>query len=140
VGDGYDPFRHYTSLGKLFFTPSFGIMNTDITTEDYRIWLDSDQKTIYFQGFLRLEGMKEYQPIMDNLLATLANIPDLTLNLEGLEFLNSSGISMLSMFVMKVRGQIGASLTLKGSKNILWQTKSLRNLQRLMPNLNLEFA
>ena len=115
-------------------------MNLDIFTEDYRIWLESDQKTVYFQGFLRLEGMKEYQPIMDDLLATLTDIPDLTLNLEALEFLNSSGISMLSMFVMKVRGQIGATLTFKGSKNVLWQTKSLRNLQRLMPSLVLEFV
>jgi len=115
-------------------------MNTEITTEDYRIWLNSDRKTVYFQGFLRLEGMKEYQPIMDNLLSILAEYPELTLNLEALEFLNSSGISMLSMFVMKARGQSETVLTLKGSKNILWQTKSLRNLQRLMPSLILEFV
>lgn len=115
-------------------------MNTEITTEDYHIWLDSEQRTVYFQGFLRLEGMKEYQPIMDMLLAILTDVPDLILNLEALEFLNSSGISMLSMFVMKVRGQTEATLTLRGAKSILWQTKSLRNLQRLMPSLTLEFV
>ena len=115
-------------------------MNIEITTEDYRIWLEPDQSTVYFQGFLRLEGMKEYKPIMDNLLEILTEFPKLILNLEALEFLNSSGISMLSMFVMKVRGNEDATLTLKGSKNILWQTKSLRNLQRLMPSLILEFV
>lgn len=115
-------------------------MNTEIITEDYHIWLEPDQKIVYFQGFLRLEGMKEYQPIIEMLLAILTDVPDLTLNLEALEFLNSSGISMLSMFVMKVRGQTGTSLTLRGAKSILWQTKSLRNLQRLMPSLILEFV
>jgi anti-anti-sigma factor len=114
-------------------------MNIEITTEDYRIYFDEDQKIVYFRGFLRLEGMKEYQPIMDTLLKILTEYPSIVINLEALEFLNSSGISMLSMFVMKVRGQEGKTLTFKGSKNILWQTKSLRNLQRLMPNLTLEF-
>lgn len=114
-------------------------MNIEISTEDYRIYFDKEQKTIYFRGFLRLEGMKEYQPIMNTMMEILEEYPKLNINLEALEFLNSSGISMLSMFVMKVRSKEETDLTLKGSKNILWQTKSLRNLQRLMPNLRLEF-
>ncbi|AIE74342.1 MULTISPECIES: hypothetical protein [unclassified Synechocystis] len=112
----------------------------EITTEDYRIYFEEENNTLYFRGFLRLEGMKEYQPLMNTMLAILDNCNELTINLEGLEFLNSSGISMLSMFVMKVRGKEGTTLAFKGSKNILWQTKSLRNLQRLMPSLTLEFV
>jgi hypothetical protein len=112
----------------------------EITTEDYRIHFEEANNTLYFRGFLRLEGMKEYQPIMNTMLEILADCSELIINLEGLEFLNSSGISMLSMFVMKVRGKEGTSLAFKGSKNILWQMKSLRNLQRLMPDLTLEFV
>jgi len=47
---------------------------------------------------------------------------------------------MLSMFVVKVREKGNVQLVLQGSEKILWQTKSLKNLQRLMPSLNLEFA
>jgi len=33
-----------------------------------------------------------------------------------------------------------SNLTLKGSNDIPWQEKSLKNLQRLMPNLILSFS
>jgi hypothetical protein len=47
---------------------------------------------------------------------------------------------MLSMFVVKIRERGDVQLTLRGSAKILWQTKSLRNLQRLMPALKLELV
>jgi hypothetical protein len=109
----------------------------EISTPDYCIRYEPATTTICCQGFLRLEGMTEYQPVMEMMLQALEMSSSLTLNLESLEFLNSSGISMLSMFVVKVREKGNIQLTLQGSKNILWQTKSLRNLQRLMPQLNL---
>jgi len=77
---------------------------------------------------------------MDLLLTAVEQSPTLTLNLQELEFLNSSGISMLSMFVVKVRDRGVTQLVLQGSNKILWQTKSLRNLQRLMPGLTLELV
>lgn len=112
----------------------------EIKTDDYVIWHDPDAATVFFRGFLRLDGMEEYQPIMNLLLDTIARSPQLTLNLRELEFLNSSGISMLSMFIVKVRQAGNVKLILQGSDKILWQTKSLKNLQRLMPSLTLEFA
>ncbi|MFN5515254.1 MAG: slr1659 superfamily regulator [Cyanobacteriota bacterium] len=113
---------------------------TEIQAEDYRIYYDPDSKTCFLTGILRLEGMQEYQKIMDFLLVHLDRLPEFTLNLEGLEFLNSSGISMLSMFVVKVRERQTVQLVFKGSGKILWQTKSLRNLQRLLPSVRLEFS
>ncbi len=112
----------------------------DIKTDDYIIRDDPNTSTVYFQGFLRLDGMEEYQPIMDVLLNAVAESPVFTIDLRELEFLNSSGISMLSMFVVKVRDMGDVQLSFKGSDKILWQTKSLKNLQRLMPSLDLEFA
>jgi hypothetical protein len=112
----------------------------EIKTEDYSIWYDPESATVFFRGFLRLEGMEQYQPVMDLLLQAIAQSSQFTLNLRELEFLNSSGISMLSMFVVRVREQKTVQMTLQGSDKILWQTKSLKNLQRLMPSLKLEFA
>ena len=112
----------------------------DIKTDDYRVWYDPETNTVFFQGFLRLDGMEAYSPVRSLLLEAVKQQPQITLNLRQLEFLNSSGISMLSMFVVKVRQQGNVQLHFQGAENILWQTKSLKNLQRLMPGLELEFA
>jgi hypothetical protein len=115
-------------------------IQADIKTNEYRVWYEPITATVYLKGFLRLPGMTEYEPIMNLLLDAIAQAPHLTINLQDLEFLNSSGISMLSMFVVKVRNEGNLQLTLQGSNKVLWQTKSLRNLQRLMPNLELNFS
>ncbi|MBE9102312.1 slr1659 superfamily regulator [Vacuolonema iberomarrocanum] len=111
----------------------------DINTEEYSILHDATSNTIVIKGFLRLDGMEEYKPIMDVLLGALENARNLTINVRDLEFLNSSGISTLSMFVVRVRERKDVHLTLQGSEAVLWQTKSLKNLQRLMPSLTLEY-
>lgn len=91
------------------------------------------------QGSLRLNGTEEYAPIVQ-LLNELADQepPMITLNLRELEFLNSSGINVLSKFVIQVRQKGTIQMVVQGSKAIPWQGKSLKNLQRLMPALQLE--
>lgn len=111
----------------------------DIKNDDYSIRYDADSATVFLRGFLRLDGIDKYQPVMDVLLNAVEQSSNFTIDLRELDFLNSSGISMLSMFVVKVRDKGNINLTLKGSSKILWQTKSLKNLQRLMPNLTLQF-
>ncbi|MGB8699369.1 MAG: hypothetical protein WCD18_08140 [Thermosynechococcaceae cyanobacterium] len=113
----------------------------EIKTDDYNIWYEPDASTIFFRGFLRLDGIEAYKPVMDLMLSALEQSSTrFTLNLGELEFLNSSGISMLSMFVVKVRQKGNVQMALQGSAKVLWQTKSLKNLQRLMPSLTLELA
>ena len=46
---------------------------------------------------------------------------------------------MLSKFVIKVRQKKNVTILVIGSQGIPWQGKSLTNLQRLMPNLTLEW-
>jgi hypothetical protein len=113
----------------------------EIKTDDYKIWYEPDSSTVSFRGFLRLEGIEAYKPVMDLMLSALEQAStSFTLNLSELEFLNSSGISMLSMFVVKVRQKGDVQMALEGSEKVLWQTKSLKNLQRLMPSLTLTLA
>lgn len=110
----------------------------EIKTDDYKIWYEPDSSTMFLRGFLRLDGMEAYKPVMDLMLSALEQASgSFTLNLSELEFLNSSGISMLSMFVVKVRQKGDVQMALQGSEKVLWQTKSLKNLQRLMPDLTL---
>lgn len=113
----------------------------EIKTEQYRICYDRETTTVSFSGSLRLSGPEEYQPITK----LLGDIVDgeagkITLNLQQLDFLNSSGISMLSKFIIEVRKKAGAKMVVQGSQSVAWQAKSLKNLQRLMPALILELV
>jgi hypothetical protein len=112
----------------------------EVKGDDYRVWYDVSEICIYCQGSLRLAGTEEYAPIVQLLEKVIEGSPKyITLNLGQLEFLNSSGINVLSKFVIKVRQKETISITVKGADNIPWQGKSLKNLQRLMPALKLEW-
>jgi hypothetical protein len=106
--------------------------------EDYQVHYDPSTTTITFTGELSLGGPKEYEPIVQLLdWAIVNNPPSITLDLMQLTFLNSSGISMLSKFVIRLRKKKGIEATVLGSNDIAWQGKSLKNLQRLLPGLKL---
>ncbi|MEK0179574.1 MAG: hypothetical protein EAZ78_12555 [Oscillatoriales cyanobacterium] len=111
----------------------------EINTQDYSILYDSTTDTVTCCGSFRLSQMEEYAPIVQ-LLNDVADGEQktITLDLRKLEFLNSSGINIISKFVIKVRQQKSIQIAVKGSKQIPWQGKSLKNLQRLMPSLRLE--
>lgn len=111
---------------------------TEINGEDFTIHYDAQTTTLSFQGSLRLAGTESYQPVLDLLSDVQSDSPaTITLDLKQLEFLNSSGISMLSKFVISVRKQESSHIVVKGSTTIPWQSKSLKNLKRLMPSLEL---
>jgi hypothetical protein len=113
----------------------------EIKTEDYRICYDPSTTTVSFVGSLRLSGPAEYAPIVQ-LLGEVADVESakITLNLQQLEFLNSSDINMLSKFIIDVRKKARVQMAVQGSQGIAWQGKSLKNLQRLMPGLQLELV
>lgn len=114
-------------------------MDTVLTGEGYVVLRDAADGIVALKGVLRLNGMAEYAPIVDTLNAAVGGGRPLTIDVSELEFLNSSGIAMMSRFVIESRN---ASLSLRvvASERIPWQGKSLRNLQRLMPTLELAFG
>ena len=111
-----------------------------IQGEDYIVQFNADSTTVHFKGVLSLSGSPEYAPISD-LLAQITELEPsaMTLDVRELEFLNSSGISMLSKFVLGLRKKPNLNLTIFGSHEIPWQGKSLKNLERLLPSLTLVF-
>lgn len=111
----------------------------EIKGPDYSIQYEPESVTVSFQGELSLGGPADYAPIVE-LLDEVANPepPAITLNLKKLEFLNSSGISMLSKFVITVRKKKTIQLLVVGSHDVPWQQKSLKNLEKLLPTLKLE--
>lgn len=121
----------------------------EIKTDTYTIRYDEESNVIFCEGTLRLSGMEEYSPVVELLNAVVEKSPPLvTLDLRKLEFLNSSGINVLSKFIIKVRqhrerqfkeNQPETGMVVFGSQTIPWQSKSIKNLQRLMPSLELKW-
>lgn len=112
---------------------------TEIKGEDYIVKYDPETVTITFQGELALSGPPEYKPIKDLLSDIVDSEPlKITLNLKELEFFNSSGINMLSKFVLNLKKKKGIKLMIVGCDDIAWQSKSLKNFQKLLPSVELK--
>lgn len=110
----------------------------EIKNEDYQVTYDPETGTVTCSGSFRLRG-SEYAQIADMLNeAADARPPIITLDLRELQFLNSSGINTLSKFVIRVRQHKTSQVIVKGTNQFPWQKKSLRNLERLLPGLQLE--
>jgi hypothetical protein len=113
----------------------------NIRGESFEIRLEETNNTVIFKGALRLSGMDDYAPILDMLKGTLANPPaPIVFDLRELDFLNSSGITMLSRFVIEARDKAGITLYFFASEAIPWHARSLKNLQRLMPDLTIRLS
>ncbi|MBF2085932.1 MAG: hypothetical protein IGS16_15165 [Thermoleptolyngbya sp. C42_A2020_037] len=120
---------------------------TEINGADYSVQLSPQNSTVVFQGSLSLGSTADYTPIVELLESAIASVPPesgspptLRLDLRNLEFLDSSGINMLSRFVIMMRQKPQIALVILGSEEIIWQGRSLKNLQRLMPTMQVEWA
>jgi hypothetical protein len=113
----------------------------NISGESFEVRLEADKSTVFFKGALRLNGTEDYAPILEMLKETLINQDaPIVLDLRELDFLNSSGITMFSRFVIEARNRVGIDLNFLASTAIPWHSRSLKNLQRLMPALNIRLT
>lgn len=113
----------------------------NIQGESFEVRLEPDNSTVLFKGALRLSGTEDYAPILNMLKETLINpAAPIVLDLRELNFLNSSGITMLSRFVIEARDRSGIYLMFLASEAVPWHARSLKNLQRLMPSLSISLS
>jgi hypothetical protein len=116
--------------------------STQITGDEYLAEYIAETHTVAFQGTVRLQSSDDYAPLMEMLQQAhaAASGAKLTLDFRQLQFLNSSGISMISKFVIGARKQDLVTLVVLGNQEIYWQQKSLGNLQKLWPKVQIEIS
>jgi hypothetical protein len=111
-----------------------------IKTDDYQVYYEAATGTLNVEGLLRESGIADYkaiQELLDELLSE--EIATLKINLVKLEFLNSSGMSVLSRFIINVRKKKTIEVFVKGLNGIIWQEKLFNNWKRLMPGVTVEW-
>ena len=111
----------------------------EIKGENFNIYYDTNSKVVNFTGRVRLRGLQEYTVVFylfDKVIETHGN--SINLDFQNLELLNSSGIDMLSKFIITSRKKKTVQITIIGSSSKTWQARLLKNMKRLMPKLEYE--
>lgn len=104
----------------------------------YSIFYDCESEIISLSGKLHLiQREKAFHEILSWFdLIIEKEPPTVLLDVSGLNYLNSMGISMIAKFVIRARDKKTIHVMVKASKDIIWQNKSLINLKRLMPSID----
>jgi hypothetical protein len=115
-------------------------MNTEIKSENFHVWYDSENQSVCFKGSLRLKGNNSYESISTLLKEVSASGIDLMiLDLRELEFLNSSGINIFYKFVMSMKTKKNVKVKVLGSSETPWQKKSLENMKHFLNTIEIEY-
>lgn len=114
----------------------------EIKDIDYNIQYDEATKTVKFNGSIRLQNLPAYEPLKLFLrdAAKMCQGSLLTLDFRDLQFVNSSGITTLSMFIIDSRKSATCQIKIQGSLNVSWQSKSLSNFKKLWDQVVLEIS
>lgn len=116
-------------------------MNAPLTPQGYRIE-HPDVTTVRLSGALRLESKEDYHRVLAVLQQTLNNCGSdrLTIDLGDLAYLNSSGVSALSIFILQARETESGPIHIVGSSAHGWQRKSLSRFGRLWDRVSVEIS
>lgn len=113
----------------------------ELKGEDYLVAYNESGSKIEFFGTIRLRDSSDYAAISDLLeTAHRKSAVELVLDFRNLNFLNSAGINTISKFVITARRADTVRLKVIGNSAISWQQKSLKNLQKLWPKVQIEIS
>jgi hypothetical protein len=113
----------------------------ELKGEDYIVTYNELKNAIEFFGTIRLRDSSDYASIDDMLVgAHRKSSGSMILDFRNLQFLNSAGINVISKFVITARRAGTVILKVLGNSAITWQQKSLKNLQKLWPLVQIEIT
>lgn len=111
----------------------------EIRDKEYTVTFDAKVGRLTMTGILRLmtKDYKEITDLLDHIARTAP--PKLEVDLQGLKMVNSSGLNMMSRFVLALRSKPGIQVTFHGSNEQVWQAKTLQNMKHFLPSAQLVF-
>lgn len=101
-----------------------------------KIYFDKEKSKIVFSGKMRLES-GDYPRLEEFLYSCLEKTPKLTICIQELVLLSSSGISLLTRFILKMKKQAKNSLKIIYQENIMWQQKVVILFNKLWQEVEL---
>jgi hypothetical protein len=117
-----------------------GFVMMEIKRENYCVTYDPTTAIMTFQGVIRIYEGADYNSMVDLFRQVAEQKPaTITLNLQALQSLNSSGMNAFSKFVLAVRQHAVSQLVIQGSKQFPWQQKAVNLFLRMMPSLKVEW-
>lgn len=106
-------------------------------SDEFTLTISDDRSAATVAGVFRLASPSAYVPVMKPLVDCIEAKPRaFRLDLAGVSFMNSSGVTALSRLVMSAR-QHDVALVCVVDDAVPWQGKTLSSLQRLYPKLEL---
>ena len=113
----------------------------NVVGKTYTVTYDEPATTVVFWGVLRLQNFEEGEPIIRLLDQVAEQAPKtIQLDFEQLQLMNSTGLSILSKFMLKMHSQNTSKVILRASEKHFWQQDLIRGLQRFMPNSELQWV
>ena len=113
----------------------------EIVGPTYTVIYDEATVTVLFQGVLRLQNVTEGESIASLLNEVAATEPDtIPLGFVQLQLMNSTGLSILTKFMMAMRKQNTSRVILRASDKHFWQRDLIQGLQRFLPGSELQWV
>lgn len=110
-----------------------------IDNHDFAIDVSAPDHAVV-SGVLRLPSPAAYEERLQPIREALQNANGAyTIDISGVQFLNSSGITGLSRLVLLARSK-KTPLVLVGSNKISWQAKTLRPISRLYDKVDVQMV
>jgi len=110
-------------------------------TADYSIQINSDRHLATIAGSLRLNSPNAYESPFSSivtLIETEGESNPVNIDISGLNFLNSSGVTAIAKLILKAREK-NASLVVHCNSDIPWQEKTIPALTKLYQKVSLEY-
>lgn len=112
----------------------------EVKTEEYSAYYDASENKVVMTGSMRLQNLAAYEEIKKVLKTGIENTKgQLTIDIQNLNFMNSSGVTTLSLFLIECRNKKHTPVRILGSAKISWQIKSVLNFKKLWVDLTLDF-
>lgn len=110
-----------------------------LTENDYSLDYNENSKTVKISGRIRLPKLKDYDRIKRflNETADIAGNNSITLDLQDLDNINSSGITILSTFTIGLRKANKPGMEIISNSNYEWQRRTISTFKELWNKVNI---